>query len=103
MTLSELAKHGLTHARVMPAWLDLCDPSKRALIDWTPTTLPTLGCFMEAFFFGGLKTNYPLEQNFSTFGAHVEDEQDALLKEATVNHHIRCEVSARYAASHACV
>ena len=38
--------------------------------------------------FGGLKTNYPLEQTFSTFGAHVEDEHDALPKEATVNHTI---------------
>ena len=43
--------------------------------------IPVQPGFMEAFLFGGLKTDYmyPLEQNFSTFGAHIEDEQDALL------------------------
>jgi hypothetical protein len=52
---------------------------------------PIFGPFFEAFFFGGLKTNYKLEQNFSVFGAHIQDEQSASLKEAIVFHNLQLQ------------
>jgi hypothetical protein len=52
---------------------------------------PIFGPFFEAFFFGGLKTNYKLEQNVSVFGAHIQDEQSASLKEAIVFHNLQLQ------------
>ena len=41
--------------------------------------------WFESRFFGGGRCNFLLESTFSTFGAHVQDEQGSDLKEAIVN------------------
>jgi len=93
--LSDLRTAGLCESAVLPEWKLLCDPTKRdrVKVDWTRATLPKIHVapFLETRLGGGMSTNYKLEQNFSTFGAHVEDEQSAVFKEAITCHALALE------------
>ena len=72
---------GNTPAKIAD-WRKLCTPKLRPSVDWTTATLPGINPFFEVYFFGGKTGNHPVEQHFSTFGNHVEDEQSEALKEA---------------------
>ena len=53
-------------------------PRLRESVDWTVSTLPAINPFFEVFFFGGKTGNLNVEQQFSTFGNHIEDEDPAV-------------------------
>lgn len=81
-----LAAEGLFNSPAKRSeWARLCQPEARLDIDWKRATLPELMPWFESRFFGGGRCNFLLESTFSTFGAHVQDEQGSDLKEAIVN------------------
>ena len=63
-------------------WMKLCMPRLRESVDWTTATLPAINPFFEVYFFGGKHSNLSVEQHFSTYGNHTEDQQSEALKEA---------------------
>ena len=85
-TVLEVRQYGLLSSACWNDWRRLCaaDAPRQSSGFWR--SLDGLGRFFDAYLFGGLKDNYPLESIFSTFGEHIEDEQSAALKEALVIH-----------------